>query len=78
MLVTDLSYEIGSTHTENRQMNLFPWGELEIYIHAEIMDGQYSGKEVEISDLSISSLDKEIDSFLLYPNHKQPSFEGIS
>lgn len=41
-----------------------------IYMHARILDGPYSGKEVEISDLSIRRLDPISNQYSLRPNLK--------
>ncbi len=42
--------------------------ESSLYIYARILDGPYSGKEVEISDLSLTTLDPKSDLYLLSPN----------
>ena len=42
--------------------------ESSLYIYAKILDGPYSGKEVEISDLSLTIFDHKSDLYLLSPN----------
>ncbi len=49
-----------------------------LYIHTKIMDGPFAGKVVEVGDLSISTFNKNLGLFLLSPNPKLLSFEGIS
>lgn len=52
-----------------RLLKYIPLGyESSLYVYAQILDGPYSGKEAEISDLSLTIFDRKSDLYLLAPN----------